>query len=408
MRTALLSWTVMLTISAGCLWAQDWPQWRGPNRDNHLVGFTAPKAWPKDLTVKWTVPVGLGESSPVMVGDKIYVFARQGDEEVTWCLDAATGKEVWKDKYAAVAVTNNAKGFPGTRSTPAVGEGKVCTLGVGGVVSCLDAATGKIVWRKEKAKPLFYAATSPIIADGKCIVFAGALTAFDLASGEEKALWSGAQAPYGSPVLMTVGGVKQVVTPAVGALAGVALADGKVLWQVKLGTQYQNNYSTPLIHGDTVIYSETPAGKKGGATGTMALKITKKDDGFKADEIWKKPLTAAGYHTPLLRGDLIFGVNTAMNFYCMDAKTGDTLWTDKEKQGQCGCILDGGSVLLALSSDQQLIVFEPSSKEYKEIARYKVGDDETWAVPIVAGKRIYVKDDGKKKKIGSLTLLSIE
>ena len=407
MRTALLSWTVMLTISAGCLLAQDWPQWRGPNRDNHLVGFTAPKAWPKDLTVKWTVPVGLGESSPVMVGDKIYVFARQGDEEVTWCLDAATGKEVWKDKYAAAAVTNQAKGFPGTRSTPAVGEGKVCTLGVGGVVSCLDAATGKVVWRKEKSKPTFYSSTSPIIADGKCIVFAGALTAFDLASGAEKALWS-AQAPYGSPVLMTVDGVKQVVTPAFGALAGVGLADGKELWQVKLGTNYQNNYSTPLIYGDTVIYSETPAGKKGGPGGTMALKIAKKDGAFTATELWKKPLAAAGYHTPLLKGDLVFGVNTAMNFYCMDAKTGDTLWTDKEKQGQCGCILDAGSVLLALSSDQQLIVFEPSSKEYKEIARYKVGDDETWAVPIVTGNRIYVKDDGKKKKIGSLTLLTIE
>jgi outer membrane protein assembly factor BamB len=407
MRTALLSWSVMLTISAGCLWAQDWPQWRGPNRDNHLVGFTPPKTWPKDLTKKWTVAVGVGESSPVMVGDKVYVFARQGSDEVTWCLNAATGKEVWKDTYTTPAVTGPASKFPGTRSTPAVGEGKVCTLGVNGVVTCLDAATGKVLWRKDEAKPQFYSSSSPLIVDGKCIVFAGGLIAFDLADGAEKWRWSGAKETYGSPVLMTVDGTKQVVTPAKGALAGVALADGKLLWQVELRTDYFANYSTPLVSGATVIYSESKGkGKGAGFTGTMALKVTKKDSAFTTTEVWKSPLVAAGYHTPLLKGDKIFGVNADLKFYCMDAKSGETLWTGQEKQGDCGSILDGGSVLLGLSSNQQLIVFEPSAKEYKEIARYKVGEGETWAVPIVAGHRVYVKDNGNK--VGSLTLLTIE
>jgi outer membrane protein assembly factor BamB len=326
----------VLSLGASRAEAQDWPQWRGPNRDNHLVGFAEPKTWPKELTKKWKVTVGIGESSPVLVGDKLYVFARQGDQEVTWCLDAGSGKEVWNDKYKAEAVTNQASGYPGTRSTPAVGEGKVCTLGVGGVVSCLDAASGKVVWRKEKVKTQFYTSTSPMIMDGKCIVFVGGskmpgtLSAFDLASGEEKILWNGAPAPYGSPVVMTVDGVRQIVTPATGALAGIGLADAKMLWKVSLGTAYQNNYSTPLVAGQTVIYSETPGGKgKGGNGGMMAFKIEKKGDGFTATELWKKPMAAAGYHTPLLKGDLIFGVNTAMNLFCMDAKTGETLWTDK-------------------------------------------------------------------------------
>jgi outer membrane protein assembly factor BamB len=407
MRTALVSWTAMLTVSVACLWAQDWPQWRGPNRDNHLVGFTPPKTWPKELTKKWTVVVGFGESSPVMVGDKVYVFARQGGEEVTWCLDAATGKEVWKDKYATAAVTNAAKSFPGTRSTPAVGEGKVCTLGVNGMVSCLDAATGKVLWRKEEAKPQWHTSSSPLIVDGKCIVFGGGLVAFDLADGAEKWRWSGAKETYGSPVLMKVDGIQQVVTPAKGALAGIALADGKLLWQVALRTDYFANYSTPLVSGSTVIYSESKGkGKGGGFTGTMALKISKKDDTFTATEIFKSPLVAAGYHTPLLKDDLLFGVDADMKFYCMDAKTGEARWTGKEQQGVCGCILDGGRVLLALSTDQQLIVLEPSAKEYKEIARYKVGEAKTWAVPIVAGNRVYVKDNDNK--IGSLTLLTIE
>jgi outer membrane protein assembly factor BamB len=400
-RAVLVVW--MLLIGATWSWAQDWPQWRGPNRDNHVTGFSAPKTWPKTLTEKWKVTVGIGEASPVMVGDKIYVFARQGNEEVTWCLDAASGKEIWKDKYAAEAVKGNASGYPGTRSTPAVGEGKVCTLGVGGVVSCLDAATGKVDWRKEKGKPQFYTSSSPIIAGGHCIVFGSALFSLDLATGAEKWKWGPGEAGYGSPVLMTLDSVKQVVTPAKGALAGISLADGKVLWQTKLGTAYQNNYSTPLIDGQTVIYSETPAGKKGGAGGFMAFKIEKKDGGFTATEVWKKPLAAAGYQSPLLKDGLIFGVNTNLNLFCLDAKTGDVLWTDTAKQGQCGSILDAGSVLLALSSNQKLIAFEPSSKAYKEVAKYTVGSGETWAEPIVAGNRIFVKDKG-----GSLTALSID
>jgi outer membrane protein assembly factor BamB len=408
-KTALMSWTFMLTVSVGCLAAQDWPQWRGPNRDNHLSGFAPPRTWPKELTKKWTVAVGTGESSPVMVGDRIYVFGREGGDEVTRCLDAATGKEVWNEKYATAVVKGAAAPFPGTRSTPAVGEGKICTLGVNGIVCCRDAVTGKLLWRKDEAKPQWYTSSSPLIVDGMCIVFAGGLRAFELAGGAEKWKWNGDKDTYGSPVLMTVDGVRQLVTPSKGMLAGVALADGKLLWQVPLRTDYFANYSTPLVSGSTVIYSESKG--KGGArgfTGTMALKVVKKGDTFTATEIWTSPLVAAGYHTPLLKDNLIFGVDAERQFYCMDAKKGELRWAGKEEQGDCGCILDGGSVLVALSSDKLLTVFEPSAREYKEIARYKVGKDEPWSVPIIAGNRVYVKDSGKNDKIGSLTLLTIE
>src|SRR5664279_2134599 len=89
----------VLAISAGCALAQDWPQWRGANRDGKASGFTAPKTWPKELTQKWKVTVGLGDATPALVGDKLYVFARQHPAEVVRCLDAANGKELWQEKY---------------------------------------------------------------------------------------------------------------------------------------------------------------------------------------------------------------------------------------------------------------------------------------------------------------------
>ena len=100
-------------IFAGCVialaasqgFAQDWPQWLGPNRDGKVSGFAAPKTWPKELTQKWKVSVGAGDATPALVGDKLYVFSRQGGDEVISCLEADTGKKVWEQKYSSAAPT---------------------------------------------------------------------------------------------------------------------------------------------------------------------------------------------------------------------------------------------------------------------------------------------------------------
>src|SRR4051794_27861270 len=113
-----------VVLILGSARGQDWPQWRGPNRDNKVTGFAEPKSWPKALTQKWKVTVGDGVSSPVLAGGKVYAFGRKDADEVTVCLDAETGKEVWRDHYSADKVTGAASKFPGTRSTPAVADGK--------------------------------------------------------------------------------------------------------------------------------------------------------------------------------------------------------------------------------------------------------------------------------------------
>lgn len=396
---------MVLFFGASCALA-DWPQWRGPNRDNKVVGFNTPATWPKALAKKWSVTVGLGESSPVLVDKEIYVFGRQDGDEVMQCRDAGNGNLIWSDKYATEAATGGAKGYPGPRSTPAVGEGKVVALGLRGVVSCYDADSGKIVWRKKTNEyPKFFTSSSPIIADGKAIVFVEALTAFDLKNGDVKWKWTGGVTPYGSPVLATLDGVKQIVTPYDGGLAGVHFADGKLLWKVSIGSTgvWQSHYSTPIVAGKYVYYSSA-SGKGGGGASMTALKIEKKGDSFTAAQVWQNKSAAHGYHTPIYKDGMLFGVSLqGRKFYCLDAATGKELWKDDQQRGECGAILDVGPVLVALTADKELIAFKFSNKAYSEVVKYRVSDSPTWCVPILSGNRIFVKDKG-----GSLTLWTVE
>jgi outer membrane protein assembly factor BamB len=401
----------------GVAFAADWPQWRGPSRDNKVPDFKIPATWPEKLTQKWKADVGNGVSCPVLVGDKVYTYTRRGGDEVITCLDAATGKEIWSDKFPAKAPNPPAQGYPGPRATPAIGEGMVVTFGVEGTITCYDAATGKQAWRNEtKAAPRFATSSSPLIADGLVVVFVGSdgkgeLTGFDLKTGESKWKWTGEGAKYGSPVLATIGGVKQVVTLAERSLVGVALADGKLLWKHPYSTQY--NAATPVVDGDTVYVSI-------GQAGTTAVKVTKDGDKFEAKQLWNKRLASANYNTPMLKDGFLYGLtNTAPStadspppppagggrqrggggrggptyLYCMDAKTGDVKWTDDKPRGECGGVFDAGSVLLLLSSDSTLVAFKPDPTGFKEVANYpKLAVGKTYALPILTGNRVFVKD----------------
>ena len=224
---------ILLVTGAVTLLADDWPQWRGLNRDGKATGFEAPSTWPKQLTQKWKVTVGVGDSTPALVGESLYVFGRQEADEVIQCLDAGSGKALWKDSYpAGRVVTGPAARHPGTRSSPTVADGRVFTLGVGGILSCLNASTGKMLWRKQSTNDYLGipyqsdTAMSPLVADGRCLVHVGgktngAMIAFDVASGEPKWKWDGDGPACSSPVAMTVRGIKTVVTLTARSVAGL-------------------------------------------------------------------------------------------------------------------------------------------------------------------------------------------
>src|SRR5882672_8870465 len=207
-----------LLLNAPIAPAQNWPQWLGENRDGRAA-FTPPQTWPKELAQKWKVTVGDGVATPALVGEKLYVFARQEGGEIIRCLDAATGKELWKDKYDVLPANDPAQGFSGPRCTPTVADGKVMTLGLRGTLTCYDAASGKQLWRKDDFKgslPRFFTSASPIVTDGLCIaqlggMESGGVIAYDITTGEEKWKWAGEGPAYASTMLMTVAGTKMVI-----------------------------------------------------------------------------------------------------------------------------------------------------------------------------------------------------
>jgi outer membrane protein assembly factor BamB len=378
-----------------CVFGQDWPQWRGPNRDAKATGFVAPQTWPKSLTQKWKVTVGNGVATPALVGDKLYVFARRDEDEVACCLDATTGKELWADKYPAKAASGPAAQFPGPRSSPTVADGKVVTLGVQGTLSCLDAATGKKIWRKTDsadAPPRFFTSCSPIVVDGLCIVqfggeAKGGIVAYDLTSGDEKWKWTADGTAYASPELLTVDGVKMVVALTAKNLVGVGITNGQALWRspfVVKGMGY--NAATPIVSGQTVYIS-------GSMRGVKALKIEKQADQYTAKELWTNPEHSVQFDTPVLKNGLLFGISSRNYLFCANAETGVPTWKERVRgERGYGSVVDAGPVLLVLTTNGQLLVCEPSEKQFKQIGSYKVAEDETYAYPVAAGNRLYIKD----------------
>jgi outer membrane protein assembly factor BamB len=246
--------------------AADWPQWRGPLRDGHAADFVSPQTWPKELRKAWQVSAGEGHSSPVVAAGQVFVHTRQEDVEHVRSLDLTTGKVVWQDRYAATGSVHAAAASHGLgpKSTPTVHQGRVYTLGIGSILSCYDAKTGRALWRKDfqdqfpQPAPSCGTSMSPLVVDGLCIVHVGldrkgALLAFDAATGQPRWSYDGDGPGYSSPILAGVRGQPQLVTLVSQAVAGFSVADGRLLWRMPFRTTNTQNIVTPVATKDTII-----------------------------------------------------------------------------------------------------------------------------------------------------------
>lgn len=387
---------------AGALAAVDFPQWRGPNRDGVVGSVKLPPAWPEKLTRKWRIVVGEGHASPVLSAGRLYVFARQGENEILRALDPSAGKVVWTSSNAAPYTVNPAatKHRKGPKSTPVVAGGRVVTLGISGILSVHDAGTGKVVWRKEFGKefretsPLYGAAMSPIVVDGLVIAHVGgegggALTGFDLTAGAVRWRWAEDGPGYASPVALTVAGKRQIVTQSEKNIVSVDPKDGRVVWKIPFTTPYAQNSVTPLVHGDKLILS-------GLSNGTMCV-----DSAGKV--LWHNKEIGMYMNSPVVASETIYGFTNRNRgqYFAMSARDGKLLWSSEPRKGENAAILLAGDLLFLLNTDAELIVAKASPAGFQALKTYTVAESETWAHPLVLSEGIVIKD------FESLTLWSL-
>lgn len=379
--------------------ASEWPQWRGTNRDG--VVTEEPKTWPAKLTLKWKTEVGIGHSSPIMAAGSIYQFARQGGTETVLSLDPANGAVRWKQQYAAPYKMNDAAVAhgEGPKSTPLYSNGKLYTFGIGGILSAFDAETGKPIWRLDFTKqykegaPDFGTAMSPILDNGLLIAHVGgtkygALTAFHAQTGSVKWAWEGDSPAYASPIIVELGGIRQIVTQSHSNIVGIAAASGTLLWKIPFKTDYDQNIVTPVLYKDTLIFS-------GVDKGVFAVRLNHTGGGWSPETVWQNKTVSMYMNSPVLLGDMLLGFSHLKKgqIFCLDPRTGAILWAGPPRSGDNAAMLASATTLFALTPDARLIVAKPTAKALGEIRRYEVADSATWAQPVVLPDGLLIKDN---------------
>jgi outer membrane protein assembly factor BamB len=293
------------------------------------------------------------------------------------------------------AATRHGKG---PKSTPIVHDSKLYTLGISGILSCFDARTGDLKWRKgfseefAKTSPLYGTAMSPLIEAKLLIAHVGghdqgALIAFDVETGEVKWSWEGDGPGYTSPIVAELAGSRQIITQTQNYCIGISAPTGELLWRIPFTTVYDQNIVTPVIYQERLIFS-------GVNKGTMAIKIIKQGNKWSTEQIWHNPKVSMYMNSPVISDELLFGFSPKRGGYlfCLNVQTGSTLWTSPGQQGDNAACLSAGEILFFLTTDARLLVVKRSATGFDLITQYTVADSPTWAHPIILGQQLLIKD----------------
>ncbi|HLG55457.1 MAG TPA: PQQ-binding-like beta-propeller repeat protein [Vicinamibacterales bacterium] len=386
--------------------AQDWPQWRGPNRDGAIASFQPPASWPAALTKRWNVNVGTGYAVPVVVGDRVYIFTRQGEREIMTALDVRSAKVIWQTGYAAPFKMNPATAphGPGPKSTPTFAGDRLFTLGISGIVTAFDAKTGRQIWQKPAppVEPLYHTAMSPLV-DGNLVILHvgghdnGALTAFDVATGDIRWSWNGDGPAYGSPLIFDLSGTRQVVTFTQKYFVGVSAATGALLWRRPYTTPSTTTSQTPIRYKDTVI-------EMGRGNGVTAFRAVRRGNEWATEHVWHTDEVSMHMSDAVAIDGVLFGLShlNSGEYFALDLDTGKVLWKSEPRQAAHAAIVRAGNTIFSLEDDHELRVIRHSRTRFDPVARYDVATSDTWTQPAISGNRIFVKD------VSSLTLWTID
>jgi outer membrane protein assembly factor BamB len=384
-----------LLLANSCA-AADWPQWRGPDRDGQAQGIAAPESWPPNLRRVWQVEIGQGHASPVVVGGRVFTFARQGDREVVACRRLDDGQEVWSAAYDAPYEVNGVARDHGAgpKSTPCAADGRLYTLGIGGILSGWNAADGERLWQHEYSadfeatSPLYGSASSPLAIEQTCLAQVGghdggAIVQVDGRSGREVWRWAADGPAYTSPILIRRGRTTHVVTQTQTACLAIATGAKQPAWRIDFATEYDQNSITPLAIDGTIVFG-------GYNRSTLALRTGR----GQPEPAWENGDVPLYMSSPVLAGGKLFAFTQrdSGRLVALDPADGRIVWEGPPRQGDNASLVAMGELLLALTTEARLLVYDLSADEPRLLVEYFVADSPTWAHAVPTADGVLVKD----------------
>jgi outer membrane protein assembly factor BamB len=383
----------------------DWPQWRGPNRDGVSTETGLLAAWPTSgPRVLWEAPTGMGYSCPAIAGGRVYLIVQDGENEAVVCLNTADGKETWRHRYPAL-FANDIAGT-GPRSTPLVDGDRVYTVGATGMFFCLDAATGNVHWShdllKEANVPNQDCGTSfsPLIEGELVITMPGGPNGNSIAAYDRKdghLVWKNLddRAGYSSPVAATIAGKRQLVFLTGESVVGLSPQDGKLLWRYPWQVHRECNIATPIVTGDYVFV----ASGYGKGCGLLHIEPAPSPPAplppgergeFVVKPVYEHNRMRSRFSTSVLYKDHLYGFDEFF-LVCMEFRTGKVLW--KKRGFGEGSLTIADDKLLIMSDNGQLVLADASPEKLQERSSVKMFDARCWTVPVLAGGKLYVRDE---------------
>ena len=389
-----------LLVCLGSASANEWLQWRGPER----TGILPAEQWPKSLSDKqlnteWRVSLGPSYSSPIVTADRVFVTeTRNQKTEVVSALDRATGKLVWTRQWPGAMSVPFFAAANGSwiRSTPTLDRGELFVAGIRDVLVCLDANSGEVKWRVDFPQqtgaetPAFGCVSSPLV-DGEFVYLqaAGGFVKLDRKDG--RIVWKSLDdgggmygSAFSSPLIATISGHRQAVVQTRKQLCGVDLTTGDVLWAHDVEAFRGMNILTPTVVGDNVFTSSY-----GG--GSFLFKISgSRSDGFTIAKVWRNKVQ--GYmSTPVVIDGFIYLYLRNQRFACIDVETGKETWVTTPF-GKYWSLIAAGNRILALDERGELLLIRANPMEFELIDRREVATRPTWAHIAVTGQQVFIRE----------------
>ncbi|MCG8585147.1 MAG: PQQ-binding-like beta-propeller repeat protein [Pirellulales bacterium] len=374
----------------------DWPNWRGPNHDGISVERGWLDEWDKDEpVVAWRKNVGIGFSSVSVSGGRLYTMGHEkGKDKIgtdaVWCLDAKTGKEIWKHTYECNIVDNLHEGGPAT--TPTVDDGRVFTISKEGDLFALDAETGKVLWNHKLSKllgvrmPKWGFSCSPLVLGNMLIVEASRTIALDKKTG--RMIWKTDKFKpgYGSPASFQRDGRTLIAVLNNEFVMVVDAKDGEIVAKFPWTTSFDTSSTTPIIHGDT-IYISTAYNKGCALFDFDGKKLTPR---YANKDMRNHMANSVLYEGHLYGFDGKSHNARLVKLVCMEYDTGKVKWA--ERGLGCGSLKLADGKLIVLSDRGELLIAPATPKEFAPIGREKFLDGKCWTVPVLSGGLIYCRN----------------